>query len=205
MKAEKITQSLNALNGTVYFEDPAEFERLLAALRGMYQPSGPVEEFLIEQMASAQWNIRRSQRMLTGLVDYQTAIAADRLQTERKQDRGRTDHAIHHQNTILMGAAFHFDCKEERAQLRLHRTLMDLDRAYHRALKALESAQAQRTRPIASEAKPKPAAVTVQRASAAQPVIPQISVAIGSAPQVPQTPQQNASESKGPPGPLANR
>ncbi|MGH9664016.1 MAG: hypothetical protein ACRD9L_06310 [Bryobacteraceae bacterium] len=45
----------------------------------------------------------------------------------------------------------------------MHRALMDLDRAYHRALKGLESAQARRAQvsaPVESQPSPEPVAVS---------------------------------------------
>lgn len=177
MITEKISTSL----GTLYLEDPSELRDLLDALRAEYQPSGPAEEFFIEQMACAQSSIRRYRRTLTGLLDYQTAIAAERLNLERRQDTARSDAGIHAQNTLLLGAAFHLDCRDERAQLGLHRALMDLDRAYHRALKSLEAAQARRAKRTASstaeqaeqaeQAEPAEVAVAPAVAPAAAPAV----------------------------------
>lgn len=132
--------------GAIYCEDSAEPARILGGLRSLYRPNGPSEEFLVEQMAHAQWNIRRYQRTLTGLIEYQTALTAGRLELERKQDMSRTDPEIQRANTLLMGAAFHFDSRENSAQLRLHRMLLDLDRQYCRALKNLFAEQARRAK-----------------------------------------------------------
>jgi hypothetical protein len=40
-------------------EDPAEFEKLSAALHDEYKPEGPTESFLVHEMAEAQWKLRR--------------------------------------------------------------------------------------------------------------------------------------------------
>jgi hypothetical protein len=40
-------------------EDPAEYEQLLAALESEYKPEGPTESFLVQEIAEAQWKLRR--------------------------------------------------------------------------------------------------------------------------------------------------
>ena len=161
----------------VFCEDPCEFDRLLAGLRALHQPSGPVEEFLVEQMACAQWGIRRYRRTLAGLVEYQTALAAGRMGLERKQDTARADPEIERANTLLMGAAFHFDAREDGAQLRLHRILTDLDRQYSRALKNLLAGQSRRAAPRGQEAVPEQSSQAPAEAAAATASAPRVNPA----------------------------
>jgi hypothetical protein len=40
-------------------DDPAEYAQLLAALTSEYKPDGPTESFLVDEIAEAQWKLRR--------------------------------------------------------------------------------------------------------------------------------------------------
>src|SRR5689334_13848243 len=44
-------------------EDPAEFEAMLEAYRGEYQPATPTDEFLVRQLAMADWRLLRLYRI----------------------------------------------------------------------------------------------------------------------------------------------
>ncbi len=41
-------------------EDPAHFRDILATLEAEFQPSGPLEQFLVREMACAHWRRRRA-------------------------------------------------------------------------------------------------------------------------------------------------
>jgi hypothetical protein len=49
-------------------EDAAEFEALFSALREEHRPTGPAEEFLVEELAQSQWKLRRAAAIEAGLL-----------------------------------------------------------------------------------------------------------------------------------------
>lgn len=55
-----VTHGLSSTRFTLLpFENPAEWEELLSGLIAEHQPSTPTEEFLVMEMARAQWKINR--------------------------------------------------------------------------------------------------------------------------------------------------
>lgn len=167
--SEKLTSALAPHNAALYCEDETEVARLAAAFREEHNPVGATEEHLVEELARAVWHTRRYSRMELGLVDLQTAQAADRMDCPRTQDRARTNPEIHHNNTILLGRAFHEDCnKERRAQERLARLQDMTQRAFLRVLKALHNEQ-DRRRKAQAQPQPQPESSFSAAAEAAAP------------------------------------
>ncbi|MGH9668151.1 MAG: hypothetical protein ACRD9L_27340 [Bryobacteraceae bacterium] len=146
----RLTTALASHNAALYCEDETEITRLVADFQAEHDPVGPTEAFLVEQLARAAWHTRRYGRMELGLVDLQMAQAAGRLECRRTQDRDRTNPEIHHNNTLLLGAAFHEDCdKDRRAQERMARLQDAAQRAFLRCLKALHNEQDRRRKTLA--------------------------------------------------------
>ena len=50
-------------------EDPDEFDRLLNDFFARYQPAGPAEQDLVEEMVAARWRIRRMWVVETSLLN----------------------------------------------------------------------------------------------------------------------------------------
>jgi hypothetical protein len=63
-----VRRGLSARSAVLPQEDHRAYLDLLASLRAEFRPQGPVEAFLIQQMASAQWRLLRTARMETGFL-----------------------------------------------------------------------------------------------------------------------------------------
>ena len=63
-----VRRGLSARNAVLPQEDHRVYLDLLASLKAELRPQGPVESFLVQQMASAQWRLLRAARMETGFL-----------------------------------------------------------------------------------------------------------------------------------------
>ena len=61
-----VRHGLSARNAVLPQEDHRAYLDLLASLKAELRPQGPLESFLVQQMASAQWRLLRTARMETG-------------------------------------------------------------------------------------------------------------------------------------------
>ena len=57
-------------------EDRQEFESLLAAFQGEYQPCGPTEYFLVQELVRCEWRLRRAVAIEAGLLSACASAAA---------------------------------------------------------------------------------------------------------------------------------
>ena len=64
-----LRHGLTAQTAVLPNESPEEFQELLDAFLAEYQPAGPTELLLVEQMAMAAWRLRRMRALETGLFD----------------------------------------------------------------------------------------------------------------------------------------
>jgi hypothetical protein len=103
-------------------EDPDEYDRLLAELLDEHKPAGPTERFLVQQMAQAQWKLDRIARMEQQIFERRMASgeAAD------------------------PAAAWDQDCAGPNSLLKLGRYQAAAQRAWFKALAALQSLQSPR-------------------------------------------------------------
>jgi hypothetical protein len=76
-----VRHGLSARNLVLPEEDQEAYLELHASLEDRYPPDGPVETFLVQQMASAQWRLQRLERISTGFV------IAGREDLKRDDDR----------------------------------------------------------------------------------------------------------------------
>jgi hypothetical protein len=73
------------------FEDPAEYEILVEALRKDFQPQTAIEELLIQQMASSLW---RRQRIIRGeRVDIESGLTSASMKFDTLE-RKKTDYLL---------------------------------------------------------------------------------------------------------------
>jgi hypothetical protein len=121
-------------------ESQAEYDALLLALRSEHNAAGITENFLIEQLAQAQWKLWRIARMEQQLLQPHPVLL-------QKAPQGT------HPDMILAGQ-FTAECTLADSALRcLMRYEAAARRAYHQSLRQLMALQKQR----AADAKPLPA------------------------------------------------
>lgn len=111
------------------WEDPSEWEALLSGLIAEHQPSTPTEEFLVIEMARAQWKLNR-------LAHIEHEILAG-------QD-GATDWPE-------LALQWRRDCANSQKTERLERYETSLRRAWYRALATLLKLRKSTAKPEASE------------------------------------------------------
>ena len=93
-------------------ENRQEFEELVDAFRSEYQPQGPLERFLVFELAAADWRLRRIARLETGLISDRL----DDLRGDLELDAPDSDPADseadqqYHQDSRLLGRVFWRNC-----------------------------------------------------------------------------------------------
>ena len=65
----KASYSRLAQESTLSVEDPHVFQALHDALAAEFEPQGPVEDFLLDTMATSQWRLARLNRIETGYIE----------------------------------------------------------------------------------------------------------------------------------------
>ena len=111
-------------------EDPADFDRQLAALEADIQPGNSLEFELVRQIADAQWRMRRLTRLETGFI----AAAVDDQRRHLEKRRPEELRPGYDGETLLLGSAM-----LERTQAFVHLARYDghLSRRFFRAVKQL--------------------------------------------------------------------
>ncbi len=134
-------------------EDSQAFLDLLAALEAEHQPASPLEEFLVQQLANAQWRLRRLTRVETGLLASRLDETRDRVARYEENDEDdasepnpddQDPQQAHDETTRLLGVAFHYDSSAAESFSKLSRYENTIRRAFYKALYALLFAQTRR-------------------------------------------------------------
>jgi hypothetical protein len=112
------THGLHAVNPVLPHESQAEFDALHASYRSELQPKGLREDFLVRQVAEAQWRLVRLQKIEAEFIDILAAGQA-------------------RQNPNAAIAASMLEKGGPDALSRLHRLAASAERAYHRNYNAL--------------------------------------------------------------------
>jgi hypothetical protein len=129
-----VTHGLTATGLVLTTESKEKYNALLASYHDECDPQGPIENALVEQIASAQWLHRRSLEMITALLD----VTMDRMQKEISEEFEHIDNAA---RTAL---AFERKAGESPALALLNRYAARHARDYHRALDKLRAIQSER-------------------------------------------------------------
>lgn len=151
----KAGASLNALKHGLFArdavlpeEDRGQFLELLQALEAEHQPVGPMEEFFVQQLAAAQWRLRRLGRIETGLLFYRMEEIGEfeyKFRRQSPEDRGGpgAPGPEYDETTRLLGEVFWRNAQGD-ALAKLSRYEMMVRRACYRALHNLQFCQARR-------------------------------------------------------------
>ncbi|MFN7921465.1 MAG: hypothetical protein U0Q16_15290 [Bryobacteraceae bacterium] len=129
-----ISHGLSAQTIVLSSESAERFDNLLTALTEVYLPANDVEMLCVEQMAAAQWKLRRSWAIEAALLDHEL----DRISSgiERTQDQAD-------QPTRL--ALAYRSLQDHTASLpSLHRHQTRLENQYDKAVKRLAILQESR-------------------------------------------------------------
>ncbi len=128
-------------------ENRREFQELLDGFRSQFQPQNPAEEFLVRQLAAADWRLRRSTRIETGLITDRLDDLRDDLELDGpKPDPADSDSDQQFdQDTSLMGCVFWHNSSATFA------TLLRYDHSIRRAsYKALHDLRLVQARPASA-------------------------------------------------------
>jgi len=129
-----VTHGLTATGLVLTTESKEKYNALLASYHDECDPQGPIENALVEQIASAQWLHRRSLEMITALLD----VTMDRMEKEISEEFEHIDNAA---RTAL---AFAKQADESGTLALLNRYATRHARDYHRALDKLGQIQSDR-------------------------------------------------------------
>jgi len=126
-----LRHGLSAQTTVLPNENAEEFQELLDAFLTEYQPAGPTETLLVDQMAMATWRLRRMRALETGLFNIRMS------QLSRDEDAAALD---------PRSRAFAYDTSGSRSIETLSRYETRIERSFYRALHELEHIRA--TSPI---------------------------------------------------------
>jgi hypothetical protein len=124
---------LTAHYSVIQAEDQDGFQRLLDAFCHDLQPSGAIEEDLVQQVAVAAWRLRRLRNMESGFFDMALIDSADSV--DSCYDYATTD--------LRLARVVEIDA-EKGVLLTLSRYEVRLERSYFRALHEIQRIQAAR-------------------------------------------------------------
>ena len=134
-----LRHGLSAQTTVLPNENPEEFQELLDAFLSEYQPAGPTETLLVEQMAMASWRLRRMRSLETGLFSLRMS------QLSRDENVSDID---------PRSRAFAYDASGSHSIEILSRYETRIERSFYRALHELDHLRAAKT--PASEEPPPP-------------------------------------------------
>jgi hypothetical protein len=148
-------------------EDPQDYLDLLAALHEEHRPLGPLEEFCVQEMASAQWRLRRLVRIETGFFAERADEVGWKLGKRPLVDEAVENLPKFDSDTRILGAAFKDDARSD-PFFKLTRYETVIRRAFYKALETLLEARARRLRnpppPGEDQTKPIPISDTSAKA-----------------------------------------
>ena len=153
--ANAIRHGLLARQIVLPFEDRAQYLELLAALEAEHQPEGPLETYLVHQMASSQWRLQRLTRIETGFficrlekvreLEYEDDDEDDDEDNDESPAPLTPDEQFD-EDTRLLGVLFHRDSGGD-PFAKLARYENALQREFYKALDRFLDARARRTPP----------------------------------------------------------
>ncbi|MBM3815317.1 MAG: hypothetical protein FJW20_27205 [Acidimicrobiia bacterium] len=145
--ANAVKHGLSGAHLIILGEDPAEYDALLADFRADLHPSGITESLLVEQIAQAQWKLKRIAQM-----EIRLFAPSSELLNNLPAGTDPLNIAAH---------LFYNDSDANQSILKLSRYESAARRAYNQALKQLLQLQALRRKLIKELAKaPSPQPVT---------------------------------------------
>jgi hypothetical protein len=129
-----ISHGLTASTLVLTTESKEKYEAVLASYREEYDPQGPTENALVEQLTAAEWLQSRTASMITALMD----TTMDRMEKEISNEFEHIDNAV---RTTL---AFGNQADNSTTLALLNRYATRHARDYHRALRQLREIQSER-------------------------------------------------------------
>jgi hypothetical protein len=113
-------------------ENPAEFQEILDGHFATFRPAGPAQEYLVNEMISAHWRLRRVRIVETQLVDLQ--MVRNKAEVEKQfVDPGATIHLAETFRTLVedsrsLALLSRYESRLFRMHERSYRTLRELQR-----------------------------------------------------------------------------
>ena len=137
---------MSAQQVVIFGEDPAAFEALRDDLYAHFQPSDPVEEALVEQVAACRWRLRRVPEIEVGIFEHylhhrqENRARMRQLEgfdsDEERQAKDRQD-----EPRPVLGKVF---SSAERSLSSLNRIASTIEGSMYRAIRELERRNAER-------------------------------------------------------------
>ncbi len=129
-----LKHGLTAQDAVLACEDPDLFNQSRESFQEQFQPVGPVETFLVDQIVMAAWRLTRIRSLETSLFELRLLDQADSID---EAYRGLTPYD-------RLAYVFHSDCGCPDAFTTLARYETRVERAFYRALHELQRLQSAR-------------------------------------------------------------
>lgn len=141
-----LKHGLRAEQVVIFGEDPAAFEALRDDLYAHFQPSDPVEEGLVEQVAACRWRLRRVPEIEVGIFEHyfhQRQGNRARMRQFKVFDTDEERQAKDRQEEPqpVLGKVF---SSAERSLSSLNRIAGTIEGSMYRAIRELERRKAER-------------------------------------------------------------
>ncbi len=137
VRLNALKHGLTAQDAVLPFEDKDQFDEIAKAYEEHYQPLGPVEILLVQQIVMAAWRLCRVRGMETAAIELRLAQYASGLDHECRGLSG-----VHR-----LASVFLRDARDANSLTILPRYEARVERSFYRALHELQRLQA--TRPPA--------------------------------------------------------
>jgi hypothetical protein len=119
----------------LHSEDSGPYDALLDDLRAHFNPQGPVESALVDQIAASQWRLRRAIGIEGGFFDLRQL----KLEEELREDFQTVS------NEASLAYAVHDDSRHADTLSKISRYHARIERSYYKALHELERLQTRRS------------------------------------------------------------
>ena len=142
-----VTYGLYTASVVIQGEAREKYQEILDAYIRQFQPDGPAESDLIEEMVAAKWRQRRLWAIETDLLEDEMIVQAKKLDAdgETYDQLIPLSFAYRELSTSLLSFLTRHESRLERVYSRALKTLLDLQRLRNRAAQATQQNMQERT------------------------------------------------------------
>ena len=138
VRSNALRHGLTAKTAVLDSENPDHFQEMLDAFEAEYQPAGPTEELLVQQIVMSAWRLQRLRAVETATFDMRLRTVG----VERQQELGLLT------EPERQAYVFQDDARNAHTLDKLSRYEARIERSFYKALRELQHLQS--TRPLES-------------------------------------------------------
>ena len=93
VRSNALRHGLTAKTAVLDNENPEDFQEMLDAFEAEYQPAGPTEELLVQQIVMSAWRLQRLRAVETATIDMGLRVLKLEMQQEFSTIKEHERHA----------------------------------------------------------------------------------------------------------------